>query len=67
MEPFIMLSLAEEVNLFLLTIPVAPDALKDGSAVVKGVGHDPYLGFFQGHKLLLKIGIRWHFDNPFAV
>jgi hypothetical protein len=67
MEPFIMLSLAEEVNLFLLTIPVAPDALKDGSAVVKGVGHDPYLGFRQGDKLLMEIGIRRHFGNPFTV
>jgi len=36
-----MLSKAEEVNLFLLAIPVAPDALKDGSAIVKAVGHDP--------------------------
>jgi hypothetical protein len=44
-QPFIMLSEAEEVNLLLLAIPVAPDALKDGRAVMKGVGHNPYLGF----------------------
>jgi len=36
---------AEEVNLFLLDVTLAPDALKDSGAVVKAVGHNPYLGF----------------------
>jgi hypothetical protein len=40
-----MVSEAEEVNLLLLAVPVTPDALKDGRAVVKGVGHNSELGF----------------------
>jgi hypothetical protein len=55
-----MVSETEEVNLLLLAVPVAPDALKDSRAVVKGMGHNSYLGFREGDKLLLKIGIRRH-------
>ncbi|GAJ15785.1 unnamed protein product, partial [marine sediment metagenome] len=39
------LYMAEEVNLLLFAVPVAPDALKNGSAVVNAVGHNPYPGF----------------------
>jgi len=35
----------EEVNLLLLAVPVTPDALKNGSAIVKAMGHNSYLGF----------------------
>jgi hypothetical protein len=45
MQSFVVLLKAEEVNLFLLLIPVTPDALKNGAAIVKGVGHNSYLGF----------------------
>ena len=40
----------------LLAIPVTPDTLKKGSAIVKGVGHNPYLGFRYRDELLVKIG-----------
>jgi hypothetical protein len=36
---------AKEVKLLLFAIPVTPDALKNGSTIVKGVGHNLYLGF----------------------
>ena len=57
----------EEVNLLSLAVPVAPDALKDSGAVVEGMGHNSYPGFFQGNKLLLKKGIRRHFKVSFPV
>jgi len=44
-EPLVMLSEAKEICLLPPAVPVAPDALKDGAAVVQGVGHNPYLGF----------------------
>jgi hypothetical protein len=60
LQSLIVLSKTEEVNLFLLTVPVTPDALKESCPVVEGVGHNPDLGLGQGDKLLMKKGIRWH-------
>ena len=52
-----MLFEAEEVNLFLLAIPVTPDALKDSRAVVQAMSHDAYLGFGQRYELVVKKSI----------
>jgi hypothetical protein len=57
LQSLIVLSKTEEVNLFLLTVPVPPDALKESGAVVEGMGHNPDFGFSQGDKLLMKKGI----------
>ncbi len=56
-QPFIVVFKAKEVNLVLLTIPIAPNALKNGGAVVKAMGHNSYLGFRQRDKLLVEVGI----------
>jgi len=53
----IVLFNAKEVKLFLFTIPVAPDAFKDGEAVVKEVGHGANFGFLKRDKLLMEIGV----------
>jgi hypothetical protein len=54
---------AKDINLLVGTVPVAPDALKEGGAVVKGMCHNTYLGFRQGNKLFMKICIRKHGSN----
>jgi len=53
----VVLFSTKEEELFLLTVPVSPDTLKNSSAVVKEIGHDTKLGFFQRDKLLMKIGV----------
>ena len=41
----IVLFETKEIELLLFAVPVTPDALENGSALVKAVGHNPYLGF----------------------
>jgi hypothetical protein len=41
----VMLLKPKQVKLLLFAVPVTPDALKNGSAVVKAMGHNSYLGF----------------------
>ena len=41
----VMLLKPKQVNLLLFAVPVTPDALKNGGAVVKAMGHNSYLGF----------------------
>ena len=51
-EPFVVFLEAEEVNLLLLAVPVAPDALESGRAIVEAVGHRPEPGFGEGDELI---------------
>ncbi len=62
-----MLFQAEDIGLLFLAVPVATDALEDAGAIVQGMGHYPYFGFFQRDKLLLKKGVRRHFTVSFPV
>jgi hypothetical protein len=52
-----MLFKAEQVNLFMVAIPITPDAFKNGGAIVKAMGHNPYFSFRQGNKLLIEISV----------
>ena len=44
-QPLVVLSESEKVDLFIFIVPVTPDTLKDSGAIVKGMGHNPNLGF----------------------
>ncbi len=57
---------AEEIELPLLLIPVAANALEAGSAIVEGMGHHPDLGLGQGEELSVEKGVGWHRHSPFS-
>ena len=65
-KSLVMFSLAEDVNLLVLVVPVTADAFKDGGTVVQGMGHNIYVGFGQRYKLFLKKGVGWHWRVSFS-
>jgi hypothetical protein len=56
-QALVMLLDTEEVKLLMVVIPVAADALKDGSAIVQEVGHNAQFGFRERDEFLLKVSI----------
>ena len=67
-KAFEVVSYPEEIELLLLLVPVATDALEYGSAIVECVGHNADFGVCQGHELFLEIRVGGcHWAAPFGV
>ena len=59
-----MLLQAEEVELFVVLVPIAANAFEYGSAVVEGVGHNPYRGLLQGDERTVMKSDSRHVCSP---
>ena len=55
-QSLIVLAESENVGGLVLCVPVATDALKDGGAIVEGMGHHTHTGILQGHHLASEKG-----------
>jgi hypothetical protein len=58
---------AEDVCLFLLSVPVAADAFEDSRAVMDAMGHNSQLGLFQRYYLVFKVSVRGHGGISFLI
>ena len=55
----------EQIELALLFVPVSPDALEDGGAVVEGMRHEPKPGVVVARELAFEKDPRVRMDRGF--